>query len=98
MFFEMGSSNLITEDQHIVKQKNLLCRHPSYTYTGSGWFDDLDAKAGMQTSDSLFIISMIMLSQLSLGSQPIMIISTTTKLSTKQVRHLGLVRNLIYEE
>jgi hypothetical protein len=59
MFFEMGSSNLITEDQHIVKQKNLLCLHPSYTYTGSGWFDDLDAKAGMQTSDSLTIVPYI---------------------------------------
>ena len=53
IFFEMGASNLITEDQRIVKQ--LLCLHPSYT----GFSNDVygsDAKAGMGTSNALTMV------------------------------------------
>jgi hypothetical protein len=56
MLFEMGSSNLITEDQRIVK--NLLCLHPSYTGFGNYVYGS-DAKAGMETSDALTMVPYI---------------------------------------
>ncbi len=53
IFFEMGTTHLINEDQHIVK--HLLCLHPAFSGFATHTFGS-DIDAGHTTSDTLAMV------------------------------------------